>query len=199
MSTAAASKLSSSREQLLWGCHVMEEFGWKFPCDPLSNRMDDATEGFQSFCEGVTGLSNASDKTCTRNDIALILAELDSKWHNILEFLLGMHASGIRCTCAARIKFVVVKLRYFSQKFQSLRSWRDLPWSEEPMPEEEAKAEAYERWTKTCREEADFRLAWEMQAREVARFHAEEVQAQEVVRRENHVHEYSLSGRRGGA
>eukprot|EP00930_Biecheleria_cincta_P048663 TRINITY_DN33944_c0_g1_i1.p1 TRINITY_DN33944_c0_g1~~TRINITY_DN33944_c0_g1_i1.p1 ORF type:complete len:323 (+),score=72.05 TRINITY_DN33944_c0_g1_i1:72-1040(+) len=174
MSQAAASKLSSSREQLLQGCRVMEKFGWRFPCDPLSNRMDDATEGFQSFCEGVTGLSNASGKICTRNEIALVLAELDPKWHNVLEFLLGMYTSGIRCTYAARIKFVVVKLRYFSRQFQNLKSWRDLPWSDEPMPEEEAKTEAYERWTQSCREEADFRLAWEMQAREVARFEAEE-------------------------
>lgn len=179
VSLATSSKLSSSREQLLQGCRVMEEFGWKFPCDPLSQRMDDATEGFQSFCEGVTGLSKLSGKTCARSDIALVLAELDSRWPKILEFLLGMYTSGIRCTYAARIKFVVVKLRHFSQTFQNLTRWGDLPWSEDPMPEEEAKKkaekDAYERWTRSCREEADFRLAWEMQAREVAKFDAEQV------------------------
>eukprot|EP00931_Biecheleriopsis_adriatica_P076739 TRINITY_DN50423_c0_g1_i1.p1 TRINITY_DN50423_c0_g1~~TRINITY_DN50423_c0_g1_i1.p1 ORF type:complete len:263 (-),score=63.37 TRINITY_DN50423_c0_g1_i1:85-873(-) len=187
----SSEKIADIMSRLSEGCRVMKDFAWQFPLDSSSNKLDVATAGFQSFYDGIAMLSSAAGqgRRASSCEVSEILSPLESDLVGILQFCLDMYTGGVRKVFTARIKFAVLKLRALSPKFRSLMRWEELPWGDETMPQEEkdsrkeqdAKTQEQEpehnsRWLSAQHEEADFRLAWELQTQEVkaAKAQAEE-------------------------
>jgi len=182
----APTKSAGIKQQLESGCSVMRRFGWEFPRDPVSTKLDEATAGFQSFFEGITVLTTPTGRASVGPDLSMVFADVQDDWANILQFLLSMYSSGVRTTYTSRIRFVVVNLRAFSPAFRALMHWRSLPWGQEPMPAEEVKEEE-ERECRRHLEEGDHRLARELQAEEEARVRAEEEATRRFVEEDSQV------------
>jgi len=169
------------KQQLVHGYRVMKSFSWEFPHDPLGTKLDEATAGFQSFHDGITALTTPTGRASVGADLSACFTEFEGDWKNLMHFLLSMYNSGVRTTYTLRIKFTVVNLRSFAPAFRSLMPWESLPWGSEPMPEDEAREQEEQRLAKEekearrkQREEEDFRLACELQAKEEAQVQAEE-------------------------
>lgn len=114
------------KQRLMKGKDVMRSFQWEFPHDPQSEKLDTATEGFQTFLDGVTQLS----KIAPSSACSALLCQLDPEWGSILQFLQSMYSSGRRNSYRGRIKFIVAKLQQFSPGFESAvaRLGPSLPW-----------------------------------------------------------------------
>merc|ERR1711870_68411 len=120
-------------------------------------------------------------------DIAGALAGFDHHWDGLLQFFVSMYNCGFRDSYKARIKFVVVTLRSFSLEFRAQLPWVELPWGSDPMPPEEAAAEAarmaaeeHEKKARIKLEQEDFQLALEMHIKEEEQRAAEELMRKQL-------------------
>lgn len=125
-------ELSVSLRKLQSGLAGMRSFNWEFPHDPVSAKLDTATEAFQDTVDSLTLLSKSWSKGLLASAPADPLVIFQSQWPNLLTFLASMYTSGKRNTYMNRIKFVVGKLRQFSPSFEAtLKSWpTELPWGQ---------------------------------------------------------------------
>lgn len=172
----AKAKASGISEQLTHGLKIMRSFGWEFPRDPLGTKIDEATEGFMVFCDGITALTTTRGRASIGNDVVDFFSVFETQWQHLLGFLLSMYCCGFRNTYRARIKFVVVSLRTFSPGFRFQKLWKDLPWGDELMPEVEAKEaaeKAAEEDMKIKIVKDDFEFAMKIQAIEEAAWETE--------------------------
>merc|ERR1712032_507196 len=115
-----------------------------------------------------------------------------------------MYNCGFRASYRARIRFVVVSLRFFSSEFRSQLPWSELPWGSDPMPPEEAAAEAariaaeeHEKQARIRLEQEDFQLALEMHTKEEERRAADELMRKQLTAEDGRLaqslHEKELS------
>jgi len=118
------------------GRDVMRQFDWQFPDDPLGTKLDKATEGFQSFFDGVTRLTTPTGKASLDVEVCELLRSFQQEWPLILRFAVSMYRSGKRNAYRSRIKFVVVKLREMAPEFGEVVAQLEggMPWPTTPCP-----------------------------------------------------------------
>jgi len=116
------------------GRTIMRQFDWQFPDDPLGTKLDQATQGFQSFFDGVTRLTTSTGKASLEVGVSEFLQSFQSDWPGILQFSVSMYRSGKRNVYRSRIKFVVVKLREMAPGFGEVLANLEggLPWPTTP-------------------------------------------------------------------
>eukprot|EP00971_Amphidinium_carterae_P121811 2412402-Amphidinium_carterae.1 len=95
------------------GRDTMASMGWVFPQDPVGTKLDTATSGFQSFCDGISKLVAC---TYTGADTS-VLEEFSADWENLIQFLVSMHGMAARKSYQARVEFVIAKLKELSPSF----------------------------------------------------------------------------------
>jgi len=135
---------SGTTQQLLAAARdTMRSFQWRFPCDPLSAKLDIATECFRKYYTGVNhllpslgGTSSQPGKSnfdLTNNNF--FGTKPSEAVPGILNFLASMYASGVRNSYRARIRYVVLMLEEHTAFFAgavataTLQSTA-LPWQE---------------------------------------------------------------------
>mmetsp|Transcript_30550 Transcript_30550/g.70881 ORF Transcript_30550/g.70881 Transcript_30550/m.70881 type:complete len:351 (-) Transcript_30550:157-1209(-) len=117
------------RTQVLQSWDVMESFGFRFPGEPTSTGLDEATEGYRMLYDAVNRLCAACKGQPSDGGV---LSGLLIQWDQVLDFLVSMHSSGLRNTHRSRIKFVVAKLEAFVPAFRAAVASRGgLPWPPE--------------------------------------------------------------------
>jgi len=136
---------SGTTQQLLAAARdTMRSFQWQFPCDPVSAKLDTATEGFKKYYVGVNHLLpslRGSSSQVGKRDSFLTDHFFGTRPFEtvpgILNFLASMYGSGVRNSYRARIRYVVRMLEEHTAFFAgavvtaALQSG-GLPWQECP-------------------------------------------------------------------
>jgi len=146
MCTVALTDMESGTSQQLLAAarNIMRSFQWRFPCDPVSAKLDTATEGFRKYYTGVNHLLSlrgassqpGKSKFDLTDDHFFGTRPLEAV-PSILNFLASMYASGVRNSYRARIRHVVLMLEEHTASFagavatSALQSVA-LPWQECP-------------------------------------------------------------------
>merc|ERR550532_231410 len=101
---------SGTAQQLLAAARdAMRSFQWHFPCDPVSAKLDTATEGFRKYYIGINHLlpslrENRKSYLADHYFFGTIPSEAVP---GILCFLASMYGSGVRSGYRAQIQYVV--------------------------------------------------------------------------------------------
>jgi len=136
---------SGTTQQLLANARdTMCSFQWQFPCDPVSSKLDTATEGFRKYYAGVNhllpslrGTSSQLGKCNSYLTDHFFGTRPSEAVPGILSFLASMYGSGVRNSYRARIRYVVCVLEEHTAFFAgavataALQSGA-LPWQECP-------------------------------------------------------------------
>uniref|UniRef100_A0A7S1QL83 Uncharacterized protein n=1 Tax=Alexandrium catenella TaxID=2925 RepID=A0A7S1QL83_ALECA len=119
-SRSAETELVGIHEMLRSGRDTMHGFHWQFPREPLSTKLDTATEAFMAFYDGLNRL------TIIRRDAGNggpaagpDLGIEPGDWPGVLSFLASMYSCESRTSYRGRVKFVAAKLEELSAGFAS--------------------------------------------------------------------------------
>jgi len=135
---------SRTAQQLAFALETMRSFQWQFPCDPVSTKLDTATEAFSKYYSGINQLLPRLRGNRARfckwesppKDQELFGVKPLEAVPGILQFLASMYGSGVRNSYQARIRFVVRVLEEHVDIFAgavatAAKAPGALPWHEE--------------------------------------------------------------------
>eukprot|EP00435_Cladocopium_sp_Y103_P019758 s913_g4.t2 len=175
---------AKNQRQIRGSIASMEKFGYAFPSDFQSSKLDEATEAFEKLHKAMTFISKLQGKQYPPEGLEALLCPFDPQWEDVVKFLSSMEKCGVRHSLSLRVHFVVSTLRASSSGFRQALEHSDHSWSEATKGPEVAEFSPYPQVAEVLDQEQiscqgletlepldteDFDLAFDLQSKEFKR------------------------------